>query len=69
MRLLLIEDDALLGEGLHEFLAAEGHAVRWCRSLGSFAVSRFVTDLAFSSSVCILGCGLSLNVSVFLLNR
>jgi two-component system OmpR family response regulator len=33
MRLLLIEDDDILGEGLRDFLRAEGHAVDWCRSL------------------------------------
>ncbi len=34
MRLLLLEDDAILGEALRDFLAAEGHAVWWCNSLG-----------------------------------
>lgn len=33
MRLLLIEDDDILGEGLRDFLRAEGHSVDWCRSL------------------------------------
>jgi two-component system OmpR family response regulator len=33
MRLLLLEDDALLGEGLREYLRADGHVVDWCRSL------------------------------------
>lgn len=33
MRLLLLEDDALLGEGLAEFLRAEGHVVEWFRCL------------------------------------
>src|SRR6478672_3042811 len=33
MRLLLLEDDDLLGEGLRDFLRAEGHTVDWCRSL------------------------------------
>ena len=33
MRLLLIEDDELLGEGLRDFLKAEGHAVDWVRGL------------------------------------
>ena len=33
MRLLLIEDDELLGEGLRDFLSGEGHRVDWCRSL------------------------------------
>ena len=33
MRLLLIEDDDILGEGLRDYLRAEGHAVDWFRSL------------------------------------
>ena len=33
MRLLLLEDDPLLGEGLHDYLRAEGHVVDWCRCL------------------------------------
>lgn len=33
MRLLLIEDDAILGEGLRDFLCTEAHLVDWCRSL------------------------------------
>jgi two-component system OmpR family response regulator len=33
MRLLLLEDDPLLGEGLRDWLAADGHVVNWCRSL------------------------------------
>jgi len=33
MRLLLLEDDALLGEGLRDFLRAEGHVVEWCTHL------------------------------------
>jgi two-component system OmpR family response regulator len=33
MRLLLIEDDELLGGGLRDFLGAEGHAVDWVRRL------------------------------------
>ena len=33
MRLLLIEDDDILGEGLRDYLHAEGHAVDWFRSL------------------------------------
>jgi two-component system, OmpR family, response regulator len=33
MRLLLIEDDDILGEGLRDFLRADGHAVDWCRAL------------------------------------
>jgi two-component system OmpR family response regulator len=34
MRLLLLEDDPTLGEGLRDFLAADGHRVDWCRTLG-----------------------------------
>lgn len=33
MRLLLLEDDTLLGEALAEFLRAEGHVVDWCTDL------------------------------------
>jgi two-component system OmpR family response regulator len=33
MRLLLIEDDDILGEGLRDFLRSEGHVVDWCRCL------------------------------------
>lgn len=33
MRLLLIEDDELLGEGLRDFLRVEGNAVEWARRL------------------------------------
>ncbi len=33
MRLLLIEDDDLLGEGLRDFLRAEGHLVDWASRL------------------------------------
>lgn len=33
MRLLLLEDDDLLGEGLRDFLRTEGHVVDWCRNL------------------------------------
>jgi two-component system, OmpR family, response regulator len=33
MRLLLIEDDDILGEGLRDFLCADGHIVDWCQSL------------------------------------
>lgn len=34
MRLLLIEDDELLGEGLRDYLRAEGHVVEWAHRLG-----------------------------------
>lgn len=37
MRLLLVEDDDILGEGLRDFLRAEGHVVDWCRRLGETA--------------------------------
>jgi two-component system, OmpR family, response regulator len=33
MRLLLIEDDTTLGEGLRDFLRADGHLVDWCQRL------------------------------------
>lgn len=33
MRLMLLEDDVLLGEGLRDFLAASGHVVDWCSTL------------------------------------
>jgi two-component system OmpR family response regulator len=33
MRLLLIEDDDILGEALRDWLRAEGHGVDWCRTL------------------------------------
>ena len=33
MRLLLLEDDDTLGEGLAAFLRAEGHVVDWCSTL------------------------------------
>jgi two-component system OmpR family response regulator len=35
MRLLLLEDDELLGEGLRDYLRAEGHAVDWLTRLGA----------------------------------
>ena len=33
MRLLLLEDDTLLGDGLRDYLQGDGHVVDWCRSL------------------------------------
>ncbi len=33
MRLLLIEDDQILGEGLRDYLRSEGHVVDWCTRL------------------------------------
>lgn len=35
MRLLLIEDDPILGEGLRDFLRADGHRVDWCACLAA----------------------------------
>jgi len=33
MRVLLVEDDAILGEAVRDHVAAQGHAVDWARSL------------------------------------
>ncbi len=33
MRLLLLEDDPTLGDGLRDFLASDGHVVDWCTTL------------------------------------
>jgi two-component system OmpR family response regulator len=35
MRLLLLEDDPILGEGLRDFLRSEGHRVDWCQQLAA----------------------------------
>ena len=40
MRLLLIEDDALLGEGLRDYLRADGHHVDWARTLAAVQAYR-----------------------------
>ena len=40
MRLLLIEDDELLGGGLCDFLRVDGHAVEWARRLGDIEAYR-----------------------------
>lgn len=40
MRLLLLEDDAILGEGLRDFLRADGHVVDWCQRLGEATALR-----------------------------
>ena len=40
MRLLLIEDDELLGDGLREYLRADGHSVDWARSLAQAGAYR-----------------------------
>lgn len=37
MRLLLIEDDDILGEGLRDYLTADGHKVQWCATLAAAA--------------------------------
>jgi two-component system OmpR family response regulator len=40
MRLLLLEDDEILGEGLRDWLRAEGHVVDWCRTLAATAAQQ-----------------------------
>jgi len=40
MRLLLIEDDELLGGGLCDFLRVDGHAVEWARRLADIEAYR-----------------------------
>ena len=35
MRLLLLEDDAMLGEGLRDFLRCDEHVVEWCTQLSA----------------------------------
>lgn len=40
MRLLLLEDDVLLGEGLQDFLRADGYQLDWCRCLGEAVALR-----------------------------
>jgi DNA-binding response OmpR family regulator len=40
MRLLLIEDDELLGGGLRDFFRVDGHAVEWARRLGAVEAYR-----------------------------
>ena len=32
MRILLVEDDEMIGEGVVDGLKAEGYAVDWCRT-------------------------------------
>ena len=34
MRILLIEDDYVLGEAVRDHIAADGHGVDWMRALG-----------------------------------
>ncbi len=38
MRLLLLEDDQILGSGLRAYLLAEGHVVDWCQRVAQAAV-------------------------------
>lgn len=38
MRLLLLEDDPLLGEGLRDFLRSDGYVVDWCTSIAQAKV-------------------------------
>ena len=38
MRLLLLEDDATLGEGLRDYLLSEGYRVDWCTTLAQARV-------------------------------
>jgi len=38
MRLLLLEDDAILGNGLRDFLRSEGHHVDWYRTISETGV-------------------------------
>jgi two-component system, OmpR family, response regulator len=40
MRLLLIEDDKLLAEGLRDYLRSQGHVVDWCASLAQTTALR-----------------------------
>lgn len=40
MRLLLLEDDTILGEGLRDFLLTDGHVVDWCKCLSEAVALR-----------------------------
>jgi two-component system, OmpR family, response regulator len=40
MRLLLIEDDGLLAEGLRDYLRSQGHVVDWCSTLAQTVALR-----------------------------
>jgi len=40
MRLLLLEDDRILGQGLRDFLVGEGHVVDWCQNVGEIIALR-----------------------------
>jgi two-component system OmpR family response regulator len=43
MRILLVEDDNMLGSAVRDHLAAHGHAVDWMRTIGSSADARATT--------------------------
>ncbi len=43
MRVLLVEDDDMLGSAVRDHLAANGHAVDWMRTIGSSADARATT--------------------------
>ena len=43
MRLLLIEDDEALGEGIHQALAREGYTVDWLKD-GSSALHALLSE-------------------------
>lgn len=38
MRLMLLEDDSILGDALRDFLRSEGHVVEWCTTLAQARV-------------------------------
>jgi two-component system OmpR family response regulator len=44
MRILLIEDDDMLGGAVRDHLAANGHAVDWMKTIGSAADARATTS-------------------------
>jgi two-component system OmpR family response regulator len=48
MHLLLLEDDPILGEGLHAFLRSEGHVVDWFRRLNE---ARSATGASFDAMI------------------
>ena len=54
MRLLLIEDDAALGEGIHQALSREGYTVDWIRDGSSALLHCSVKHLTlqFWTSAC-----------------
>jgi two-component system OmpR family response regulator len=43
MRILLVEDDNMLGSAVRDHLAAHGHAVDWMKTIGSSADARATT--------------------------